>query len=285
MKQEIDHTNILLTIRNHSQTFTNSESKIAEVVLAQPSECVYISITELAEKAGVGEATVLRFCRRIGFKGFQDFKLCLAQVLVQPNPSIADIGEEDELQAIIHQTTASLQQILEETRLLLNKDDVEKAVELMAAADRIFFFGAGASGIVAEQAMYSFTRIGKVCQAVRDTHFQAMASALLTERDVAVGISVSGSSMDTVDSVKLAQEAGAKVIAITHNVRSPITKVSDVDLLIAARENPLEGNSMAGKISHLLVIDILCRALSATMKDQAARAKELTSKAVSQKLY
>ncbi|MNP24006.1 HTH-type transcriptional regulator RpiR [compost metagenome] len=103
--------------------------------------------------------------------------------------------------------------------------------------------------------------------------------------DVAVGISISGSTKDTIDSLNLAKQAGAQIIVITSNARSPITKLADIVLLMVGRENPLQGSSLSAKISQLAIIDILNVGVSLKIKDEALKYRELTARAITEKLY
>lgn len=277
----------LLAIRSHLNALTKTETIVAEYVLEHAAEVIYLSVTELAEQADVGETTVLRFCRKLGFRGFQDFKLSLAQDLVQPPTTFTKeaVSPQDDAQTLGHKVVASHCSILEETRKLLQPAQLEQAIGLLVNAEAIQFYGVGSSGLTAMQASHSFTRLGKKCDAKLDAHFQAMTASLLSEQDVAVGISVSGSTKDTIENLQIAKEAGAKIICITHNARSPITKLADVDLLMAARESPLQGSSMAAKISQLTVVDILCLGVELQLKDTAQTSRKRTAQAVSEKMY
>ncbi|WP_028550181.1 MurR/RpiR family transcriptional regulator [Paenibacillus sp. UNC451MF] len=286
MKTLHEAGNTLLSIRSYLNAMTKTETVVAQYVLEHPEKVIYQSVTDVAEQADVGETTVLRFCRKLGFKGFQDFKLLLAQDLVQPvTHTHEEVKSGDAPSVLAHKIIATHSRILEETGQLLDGHKLSQAIELMALAESIQFYGVGSSGLTALQAAHAFTRIGKRCDARQDTHFQAMAASLLSSNDVAVGISVSGSTKDTIENLRLAKEAGAKILCITHNARSPITKLADVELLMAARENPLQGSSMAAKISQLTVIDILYAGVSLQMGDAARKYQERTAKAVSEKLY
>lgn len=265
---------------------TKAEQKVAQYILDNASDIIYHSVTELAEKADVGETTVLRLCRKLKFQGFQDFKLSLAQDLVKPIDNLhQEITEEDDSTALNEKIIANHIRTLEQTRELAVSDQLGKAIHALLRARCIYFFGVGSSGLTAMQAAHSFSRIGKLSSAKADTHFQAMEAALMTKEDVAVGISISGSTKDTIENLTLAKKTGATVIAITSNARSPITKVADISLLMIARENPLQGSSLSAKISQLAVIDILNVAVSLQMKDEALRTREVTARAISEKLY
>ena len=276
----------LLNIQSHYNGLTKTEQKVAKYILDYAQDVIYYSVTELAEKADVGETTVLRLCRKLKFKGFQDFKLSLAQDLVRPADHLHnEVSEEDDPQALKHKIISTHMQTLDETRELLHTEQLSRAIDLIAAAESIYFFGVGSSGLTAAQAAHSFTRIGIRSYARQDTHFQAIEAALMNERSVAIGLSISGSTKDTIDNLQIAKATGAKVIAITSNARSPITKLADYSLLMVAKENPLQGSSMAAKISQLAVIDILNVALSLHMKDHALKYREKTAKAISNKMF
>lgn len=282
----MSNINTILKIKSYYYGLTKTETKIADFVLEHVQDIIYCSVTELAEKAGVGETTVLRFCRKIGFNGFQDFKLALAQDLVQPyTNNDEEIVEDDTTVSIINKTTAKHMRIIEENRQLLDEEQVEKAVDIILSSNNIVFFGVGSSGLTALQAANSLTRIGIKCDAKQDSHFQAMSAALLTNKDCAIGISVSGSTKDTIYSLEIAKKVGAKIICITSNGKSPITKLADIVLLMSSKESPLEGSSIISQIAQLSVIDLLCAVIIHKREETARKVREITAKAVSEKLY
>lgn len=276
----------LIRLQSLFLALTKSERKVAEIVITQSEKVIYFSVTDLAEKAGVGETTALRFCRKIGFKGYQEFKLALAKELVSPIKNLhEEINDEDSPIAIARKVTETNTRALRDTLSILNNEQLDAAVNALLQARNIHFYGVGASGMTALDAKYKFLRIGLSVDAFNDSHMQAMAATTLARGDVAVGISVSGSTKDTVDSLTLAKEAGATIICITHHARSPITRRADIVLLMAGKEGPLQGGALTSKIAQLHVIDILCTALSMNIKDKALEYKEKTAKAVINKIY
>ncbi|WP_410771893.1 MurR/RpiR family transcriptional regulator [Fontibacillus sp. BL9] len=276
----------LLSIRSHLNGLTKTEQKVAHFILEHAQDVIYHSVTELAERADVGETTVLRLCRKLKFQGFQDFKLSLAQDLVKPSDRLYnEVTEEDDASTLNRKVISMHIRALEQTSELVHSEQLEQAIALLHQADDIHFFGVGSSGLTALQAAHSFSRIGKRSQAKTDTHFQAMAASLMRPGDVAVGISISGSTKDTIETLSLAKKAGAKIIVITSNARSPITKLADIVLLMVARENPLQGSSLSAKISQLVIVDILNVGVTLKIKEEALKYREVTAKAISDKLY
>lgn len=269
---------IIGLINSHYPSLTNSEKKIANYVLDNLQQVVYYSVTDLAYEVGVGETTVLRFCRKIGMKGYQEFKLMIAQNLA----SVEEEGESDNLIDTIAQNTING---LKETASMIHEGDLKNAIETINKAKSLHFFGLGTSGITAMDAKTRFLRIGVPSDAIIDSHLQAMSSATLTEDDVVVALSVSGSTRDLLESLEIARENGAKIIAITYYKRSPITQFADLVLTGGAKESPLGGGSLIAKISQLYVIDILCTGLELLDENKSLRMKEKTAKAVVSKRY
>lgn len=276
----------ILKIRSHLKSLTKTEAVAAMYVLENVKDIIYMSVTEVAEKAGVGETTVLRFCRKLGYKGFQDFKLMLAQDLALMEKQLdKNISEKDDADGLVNKVIASHRLILEETGKIINRDELTKAIEKLTHAKSILFLGVGSSGLTAIQAAHSFSRIGKKSDAKQDSHFQAIAASLLSEQDVVVGLSVSGSTKDTIDNLRIAKQTGACIICITQNAKSPITQIADILLYIAARENPLEGSSFSSQMSQMAVIEMLHAGVSLKLKETADKYRERTAQAVSEKLY
>ncbi len=273
-------------IHSYLNSFTKAEKKVAEFVLQKTEDLMYLSITELAEKADVGETSVLRFCRKLGFKGYQDFKLSVAKESMNPVSEIdGEISENDAIEVTMQKITRNNINVIQETMSLLDPASLEKAVNAVWHADKVHFYGVGTSGITALDAKSKFMRIGFPVDAIADSHFQSMAAATLSDKDVAIGITVSGSTKDTIDSLKMARENGAYTIALTHYARSPITKLADVVLLTSGKESPLQGGSLASKIAQLHVIDMLFMGIFLKQKDHAMYYREKTAKAVLNKIY
>ncbi|WLD93072.1 MurR/RpiR family transcriptional regulator [Alkalihalobacillus sp. AL-G] len=270
-------------INSYFPSLTKSEQKVAEIVLEEMEKVMYFSVTDLADAADVGDTTVLRFCRKVGFKGYQEFKLAIAKDLANGTGTPGE--DPDEAGGILQAIARNTVNVIQETAAITNEEVLEDALILLDEANSIHFFGVGTSGLTALDAENRLLRIGKRTHAVIDSHIQAMTAATLGEGDVVVGISVSGSTKDTIDSLKIAEDSGATVIAITHHARSPITKVANLVLLSGGKESPLEGGSLAAKISQLFVIDLLCTGIAIRNKKKSLEFKERTARAVINKIY
>ena len=278
-----------LLARLHSSltALTESEQKVAAAVRQDPQAVVYASVTELAAAAGVGETTVLRFARKLGYRSYQDFKMDLARDIFSEGGSQSDVqtpsgpaGAE-----LLQRATEENRRVIVDTYQLLDPEAFSRAVSLLGGARQIHFYGAGHSGITAEDARYRFWRLGFPAFAFADPHFQLMAAATLGPEDVAVGLSVSGSTRDTVECLATAKQRGASTIAITGYAQAPIARVADVVLVTATREMPLQSGSFTSKIGQLHMLDLLVRALVHSRPELVRKHQEEVGKAVSTKLY
>ncbi|MGO4538403.1 MurR/RpiR family transcriptional regulator [Paenibacillus sp. 2TAB19] len=283
--QKMIQSNTLLLISSIYSSLTKAEKKVADFVRNNPEEAVMATVTDLSEQAGVGETSVIRFCRKLGFRGYHEFKLSIAQDLVNlPSVSNVEIEVEDDTMTKARKLTARNEMMLKNTLDLINPGDLDRAVNRMIAANKIYIYGVGSSGITALDLHYRLMRIGMNAEAHRDSHIIAMSASLVKEGDVVFGISTSGSTRDLVDPMRQAKVNGAEVICLTSHMRSPITAHAGTILLVPSREMPTEGGSLSTKIMQIHLLDILCTLLS-HKKTNAAEALEKTARSVADKLY
>ena len=279
---------IFTQIRSHYNNFTRAEKKVADFVLKDPRTVLYMSITDLADACGVGDTSVFRFCRDLDLKGYQEFKMAIAQGVSadeeQPKASGA-VVQEDTLAETIHNVYSTSLGAIKETNDLISEQQITQAVQWMIDADRILFFGVGASMITAMDGYNKFMRIiPKACFTI-DSHLQSMAASLMNEKDLAILFSYSGSTKDTVDIARIAKSRGAKVISITRFVKSPLTAHSDLTLLCGANEGPYQSGSLSSKIAQLFLLDILYMEFYRLTHAQSKFNRSLTTDSVSDKLF
>ncbi|MGR6981040.1 MurR/RpiR family transcriptional regulator [Testudinibacter sp. P27/CKL/0425] len=272
---------ILDTIGALQSSLTKTEKRIATAILTSPDLLNQCSLSEVAAKLDVGEATFIRFCRTLGFKGYTDFKLDLAIELAtqnKENGSLLDteIGGEDGPSEIALKLQSALANVITETINLLDFKELERAVEAIRRSKRIFVFGVGSSGLTAEDAKHKFLRIGLQVDALTNNHFMYMQASLMNEQDIVIGISHSGYSVETTQALKIAKANGAKSIAITHNLRSPITEVADYVLINGNRQGQLQGDSIGTKISQLFIMDLIYALLVQAEPDNSMSKKQKT---------
>jgi DNA-binding MurR/RpiR family transcriptional regulator len=276
----------LIRIKSAMEMFKPSEKAVADFVLKNPEQVMQMSVSEAARDVGVGESTVIRFCRALGYKGYQEFKLRLAQDLVEPveyiHENISFLDSTSNLAQKVFQTNIKA---VEDTMRALDPEMVEIGARALAGARKIDIYGVGYSSFTALDAKSKFTRLGLIADAFGDAHLQMMAAAALSARDAAIGISHSGSTRDVVDALSAARRCGATTISITNFSPSPITRVSDIVLLTASPESPLGGEVLTSRIAQLCVIDVLSVALAVTLGESCLELIKKTSEAVKKKRY
>ena len=279
-------TGSLIRIRSSMEGLHTAERRVAEAVLSNPEAILTSSVTEVANSAGASEATVVRFCRSLGYKGYQDFKISLARDLVTPIKSLhEELEEGDEPPDVAAKIFRSHIQALEETLAVLDPAHFAKAVELLVGARQIFFIGVGTSAPNILDAQNKFFRLGYATSAQSDSHLQAMQAALLEPGDVVVAISHSGQTRDTIETVQVAKARGASAIAITNAALSPLAKLCDITLVTASRETRFRMEALASRIAQTTIINALFMACSLADMERTLRLREDIEEAVVGKQY
>ncbi|SAL37228.1 RpiR family transcriptional regulator [Caballeronia sordidicola] len=261
-----------------------SERKLADYVIDAPREVVDLAMTDFARRAGVSQPTIARFCHALGFSGFREFKIRLAQSIASdvPAPSVFRDVRADEPAAgvaakVLDRTIGALLQV----RNSLSSDSVATAISLLADARRIEFYGAGGSGIAALDIQHKFFRLGVPSVAYSDPHTYTTSAALLSAGDVVVVISNTGRTRDILDAVKSALAGNAKVIAITHG-NSPLARMASVSLFANVDEDTDIFSPMTSRISHLAIGDILAVGVALArgpdFAERLAEAKDVLNK-------
>ncbi|WP_231950479.1 MurR/RpiR family transcriptional regulator [Allokutzneria albata] len=276
----------LVRIRSLFPGLARAEQRVAQVVLADPATVAHRSITEVAEQAGTSETTVTRFCKAIGVGGYPDLRIALAadtaRTAARADRDLgSDIGPGDDLRAVVNKVAFSDARAVEETADQIDVAELERVVEAMAIARRVDVYGVGASAFVAMDLQQKLHRIGRTSFAWSDTHIALTSAAVLTEGDVAVGITHSGATADTVEALRVARSRGAITVALTNFPRSPVTEVADYVLTTAARETTFRSGATASRIAQLTVIDCLFVGIAQRHHDSATAALEATYEAVS----
>lgn len=234
-----------------------AEQRVANHVLAHPRCTVNDPIAQIARAAEVSQPTVIRFCRSLGCEGLSDFKLRLAADLTGTMPIThthvtgADTMLELGVKVLGNTASAILQ-----ARDHLNRESIDRAVQLIAAAQRVEFYAVGHYSVVAEDAQFKFLRMGVSSSAYTSHRLQMLAANLLGPGVVAVVISSSGRIAELLDVVEQAHQRGAMVIAITAS-QSPLARKADLALIVDHVEDVATQVPMISRILHLLMIDIL----------------------------
>ena len=279
----------LTKVRLAYNQFTKAEKKVASYVLQNPREVLFMSITDLAEACDVGDTSVFRFCKTMELKGYQEFKMMLSLGLRggdnQEGEFTGEISLKDTFAELAQKVLNTNVNALTETYSLLDEEVFSKVIDAVHEAKRVYFFGVGASLLTALKATNKFMRIEPKVYCIQDSHMQSMAASMLGPEDVAVLISYSGATKDTIHLAELAKKAGATTICITRFIKSPLTSYADLTLLCGANEGPLQGGSTSAEISQLFLIDMMYSEYYRRYFDVCSKNNEKTSGSVIEKLY
>ncbi len=263
-----------------------AEQRVADFILKYPEDLIYLTVTELAERTNTSESTVVRLCQKIGYKGYQEFKIMLARDLVEPTSEIyAQIEPGDSLTTIKTKVFQANAQALRDTIEVLQDDQLERAVNAIAKARKLDIYGVGGSGSLALDAYHKFLKLGIPTVAISDGDMMAMSSTTLGAEDVALGISHTGASRDVTDALEHAKENGACTICITHRSTSPITKFADIRLYTAAKTTAFRSEAGSSRIAQLTIIDTLYVGVALSDYDRSLETIGRTREATAQKRY
>ena len=256
----------ILNMKIHYEEFSKTEKKIADFLMQNPDGILPLYITELAERCGTSEATIVRFAKRLGFEGYQQLKIAIAQES-SLRPVSENITEQDDAFNIFSKVCQDIYCSLEKTRHGIQKQALQACCDKLLTADKILVFGLGNSASVALDTAHKIFRLGLNAVAYTDNHMQAIAAAHTNETSVVIGISLSGASKDIVNALQIAQQNGATTVAITNYGKSPIDKVSDIILHTVSDETNYRILGLSSRIAQLAIIDTIYSYLVCHIKD------------------
>lgn len=277
----------ILKIKSIYDSLSKTELKIADYILKNFNNVIYMSVTELANACNAGETSIIRFCQKLEFKGFQDFKLSLAKENIDESTHIHgnNFTNTDDASYILKQIQQNNIAAINNTASILDLDKIKLAANKIISSDKVDIYGVGASCFTAGDLLYKLLRIGINVRCYFNNHLELMSAAVLGKESVAIGISFSGCTKDTVDALRTAKETGAFTIAITNHMYSPITKYADVSLFTSTQETPLRSGALTSKIAQLFILDVLYSMIAVNIKDSAYCNLDKTAKSVVDRLY
>lgn len=269
----------LVRIREMVQHITPSERIIADYILAHPEEMASMSVADLAERSGGSQAAIIRLCKSLGFKGYPDLKMkVVGDLQTQETYEYREFSPNDPIGTIVQNVSHNNMQSIRDTMKILDLGHLQRAVEALSKANRIFFFGTGASNLIAQDAQQKFLRINKASFTFTDPTVQLTAAVTIQEGDVAVGISYSGETKPVIQSLIYANEAGAATIGITKYGNTTLGGVAGIPLYIASTENEIRSGAMSSRITQLNLIDILYLSVASSNYEESIEYLERSRK-------
>jgi len=256
-------------LRSCYHDLTKAERRIADYILENSHEAIHKTISEIASNTNSSEVTVSRFCKKLGYSGLQSLKIALAGDIFTPMESVyQEVDINDSYEDIAAKIFTSINEGLQDTLKLLDFDALRKAVNLLSNAHKIDVYGFGTSAMICHDIENRFIRLGKPVQAFSDAHMQITSASLLTSKDVIIAVSHTGATIDILQSVNIAKQNNVPIIAITSYLRSPLAKTADIVLHGMGREVNYRSESMASRLVHLAIADLLYTGVSIKNSDQ-----------------
>lgn len=254
---------VVLKLNQMLEELPVSERKVARYVSQNLDHMVGLSVEELAGRSGSSQAAVVRFCKKLGYKGYRDFSIQLvSELAVAQRTNVHRAGYSDILAGekagnVIRKVCHHNIQAIEDTFSLVEPEQVEEAADKLFHAQRIDLYAIAASNLVAQDAQQKLMRINKRVTAYSDPHLQLSSASTLTPLDVAIALSWSGETREVLEAAELARNNGAYLIAITRIGRVTLAGLADVHFGLSAPEMAIRSGAMSSRIAQMTMIDIL----------------------------
>lgn len=240
---------------------TKSDKILIEYIKNNIEDVFYKPISQIAKESNIGEATITRFSKKMGFSSLQDFKVTLAQEISSLSKSRNIINSNIENNEPVIDTAKKLLatniSTLESTVDIINGSEIHKSAQLIINAKRIYFIGIGYSGIIAQDSNYKFMRIGLNCLSFDSSHTMIMMASIMQKGDLVIAISHSGETEEIIKTVEMAKQNEVDIISITKKKESSLKSTSDIHLEYISEETLLETGSISSKLAQIFLIDLI----------------------------
>ncbi|MEG1131269.1 MAG: MurR/RpiR family transcriptional regulator [Romboutsia sp.] len=263
---------------------TKSDKILIEYIKNNIEDVFYKPISQIAKESNIGEATITRFSKKMGFSGLQDFKVTLAQEISSGIKSRTIINSNIENNEPVIDTAKKLLNsninTLESTVDIIDGTEIHRSAQLIINAKRIYFVGIGYSGIIAQDSNYKFMRIGLNCVSFDSSHTMIMMASIMEKGDLLVAISHSGETDEIIKTVELAKQNGVDIISITKKKESSLKTISDIHLEYFSEETLLETGSISSKLAQIFLIDLIYTQVVKEKSSEAIDRKIKTTDAI-----
>lgn len=284
MTHSLKNTELRMRLRSLSNTFSAKEADIAHYIIENPSKIMYGTISQIAQDLGLADSTVFRFCKKMGYSGFQDLKIAMAQ---EQSHTFNDVHEKviksDSERTILEKVFQSNINTLNDTLDIIDEKDFKQAVDKIVHSNRLEFFGVGGSTVIALDGYHKFIRTGLNVSTQLDSHLQLMSATQLTEGDVAILISHTGQSNDLLDIMDIVKANKVFTISLTGFSKSSLSQQSDIALHTLSEETDFRSEALASRIAQLSLLDALYVNAMVMMGEKGKQSLESVRQAIQKK--
>ncbi|WP_423188891.1 MurR/RpiR family transcriptional regulator [Alkalibacterium sp. f15] len=284
MNKTFQNKNTQMRIRALHSTLSDKERLLADFILDSPEKVIHGTINEVAEELNLADSTVFRFCKKLGYKGFQDLKISLATETTNVMKDIHEkVSKSDDEKTILEKVFHSNIKTLQDTLEVIDDSDFSGAVDTILHANKIELFGFGGSNIIAMDGYHKFIRTGLTVSALTDSHMQLISASQLKEGDVAILISHTGHSKDILEILETVKEHNVPTICITGFTQSPLSQGTDISLYTLSEETDFRSEALASRIAQLSILDALYVNVMMALEDKGKESLQHVRKAIQKK--
>ncbi len=279
--------NVFTEIRVKYNTLSKNQKTVANYILKNSKKCVRMTLSELGKECSLSETTIIRFINKLDYKSYQAFRLDMAQDIIKDGGTMdeenCDIEPGDSISDVKRKVIRNASSAINDISKLIDDNKLISVIEMIEKAERVMFFGAGGSGVIAMDVYHKFLKCGKDVIHENNSHLALIHSAHLTSNDMLVLISHEGESREVLECARLAQSQGAKVLAVTSYMNSDLAKMADVCIFSSTNDAAYYTEAMVSRLVQLVIMDILVVAYSTRLDAPEAReALEVSDKALTE---
>jgi len=277
--------NVFTEIRVKYNTLSKNQKTVANYILKNSKKCVRMTLSELGKECNLSETTIIRFINKLDYTSYQAFRLDMAQDIIKDGGTMEeenfDLKPGDSMGEVKKKVIRNAVSAINDISKLVDDDKLTSVMELIEKAERVMFFGAGGSGVIAKDVYHKFLKCGKNVIHESNTHLALIHAAHLRGKDVLILISHEGESKEVLECARIAQLGGAKVIAITSYMNSDLAKMADVCIFSSTNDAAYYTEAMVSRLVQLVIMDMLVVAYSTRVDEvETRRAIEASDKAL-----
>lgn len=265
---------VIPQIESRVNQMTPLEKRIAQYFIADHDSATDFSSKAVSKRLFVSEASLTRFAKKCGFSGYREFVYHYQESFTESKPLPSNL---------MTKVFDSYQELLNKSYSIIDQEKILRIIDLLLSQKRVYIYGKGSSGLVAEEMKFRFMRIGLVCEAITDNHIMQMNQVLLDEDCLVIGLSISGQTSEVLNGLKMAKKRGAKTILFTANNTNETAAYCDEVQLFAIKDNLSTGNIISPQFPILIMIDIIYAFFMETNRKQRQEIWQETFEALQEK--
>lgn len=258
-----------------TKSFSKSDNQIADYILSNPDCLPNATANSIAEASGTSPATVIRFCRKLGFSGFSDLKSNASNYIVDTARDMS-LKPGDDVKTVKGKVICYTKMIMDQLYESLNDEALERTAKLISQAKHLVIVSEGGSGTISRAAYDIFLKLAIPCTYIEDLIFQTMEISMMDENDLLLIIVNSGRTWNVLQNAKYARERGLKIVGIVGPPNSPLSKYLDVEILTSLFSSEYFSDISAARACELVTISILHSIIALTRsQEQMDKSREI----------